>query len=223
MKVYSVDECVVCLSEACGTVVFLPCAHACACASCADEIHTRSLACPLCRVDIARTLTVDTTNTHIDVDHVEDALLQSFLKDCRKEYMEQLKRPLASNAGMKGKGKFARSVNAHVGSELEARIAETKGAERMSVGKKVEFSRSDTECRVMYKVGRKVVEETFEFMTHETLTRTVKEFVGEARITALELATHHPNLYWLVHHHASGDIEGELQSLDCLMRKRARR
>lgn len=48
LKIYDVIECVVCLSEP-SSLVFIPCAHRCVCATCYAGIKKANNCCPLCR------------------------------------------------------------------------------------------------------------------------------------------------------------------------------
>ncbi len=56
-QVFLVQECVICMNAP-PEVVFLPCAHVCACVQCTGELRLRKrmACCPLCRRDIIHTL-----------------------------------------------------------------------------------------------------------------------------------------------------------------------
>ena len=53
IKIFEVNECVVCLSEA-STEIFIPCGHRCTCKECYNHLPTKC--CPLCRRDILHVL-----------------------------------------------------------------------------------------------------------------------------------------------------------------------
>lgn len=52
VKVFDLDECVICLDEK-PTTIFLPCGHQTCCTSCYHEVYTEGYqTCPICRRDI---------------------------------------------------------------------------------------------------------------------------------------------------------------------------
>lgn len=51
MKIYTVTECVICMSEE-TQVIFIPCAHKCVCSACYDILKKSKNDCPLCRQHI---------------------------------------------------------------------------------------------------------------------------------------------------------------------------
>ena len=218
MKVYSCEECVVCLNEPAGKIAFEPCLHACACTKCADDIRNLKLACPICRAEIKECVAV----TH-ETEEIDKEVLEKFVRVDRRDYMIKIKRPLASNAGMCGKGKFAKAVASYVGNEMALRMAENKGTDRLGAGKKALFKVIDETLYITFKTGRRTLKEQCSLVTHDEVHRAIREFVGEDGITALDLATHNPDLYWLLHHHSEGDVEEELGGLGCLKSNRRRK
>ena len=51
IRIFDAGECVICLSSA-STIVFLPCAHRCTCAECADVLRNTKHYCPVCRQEV---------------------------------------------------------------------------------------------------------------------------------------------------------------------------
>ena len=51
IKIYSVDECVVCYCEI-PSIINIPCGHQCTCSECFELIKKDKNKCPLCRKDI---------------------------------------------------------------------------------------------------------------------------------------------------------------------------
>lgn len=51
LKIYTVDECVVCYCEK-PTVIMIPCGHQCTCVECFEIISQDKSKCPLCRKNI---------------------------------------------------------------------------------------------------------------------------------------------------------------------------
>ena len=171
------EECVVCLADV-PSITFVPCNHACSCSSCSEMIKDASMSCPLCRQEITERLQgVTPSSNKMDV--------TEFKEKHREEYVTQLNAyRVRSNAGYKGKGKQARAVASHMGSELEQREMETKGTERL-LAKNVVFVGDD---KVTYKVGRRKVEEHYEYNEHWEIPEDVA--------IVLDVATIYPDMFW---------------------------
>jgi hypothetical protein len=143
---------------------------------------------------------------------------KDFLANDRAAYVAKLRKPVAKNAGFVGKSKFAQQVNASIGSALEQAEAERKGTDRLSAGKKAIVLASDAGLQVVYRVGRKEVSESFSPFLNSDQAR---EAIDEAT-TPLALATSMPDIYWHMHYHYDGDVEGALKTNGLLQNKRRR-
>lgn len=142
--------------------------------------------------------------------------------DCREAYLKQLRGKVAKNAGMLGKSKFARAVNASIGDALKQAACERMGTERMQ--SHTEYVVKDDTLSVIIKMGRKKpVEETYQYLTKEQLGEYLS---GTEQTTALELASHDPHVYFLLRHHYGGDaeaVETGMREIGILQTKRRRR
>jgi hypothetical protein len=229
--VFSSEECVVCLSDK-PTQVFKMCNHCCCCAGCSKKIVGAAMQCPLCRGKIIKSVAINDVVDGLAKGESVPVLadeLKSF-KERRNEYVAELERACAKNAGFVGKSKLARGVAREMGSELEERQKETKGGERCT--SKAEFSVTgnlvdggnvaiDGNLEVKFKVGRKTYTEIVPFMEWESAKNFFVELIAGDNITTLDMATHYPEEYWLWRYHKK-NVEEALQEAGLIQNKRHR-
>lgn len=200
--VFTSTECVVCLEdESTGShpvLVFQPCRHCCCCASCISKITEAALPCPFCRQRIESV----SKDPAMDEQPIEPAIIEDFKENHRDDYRRQFAVPMASNAGFVGKSKLARSVGAAALSELELRRAETAGGERMMNGSKAIMTLTDNNTLVIdYKVGRSKRHETVPYAELDATLADLKEQLAGDFISALDVAIHYHEHYWLLRYH----------------------
>ncbi len=180
-------------------VTFMPCSHRCTCTACSDQVKHAKMDCPLCRQAI-----VSTTDNH--------AILpsQNELDDFgarRDDYIKQLQRSCAKNAGYTGKGKQARAVGRAMGSELEERIKENAGTDRYG-GMNAEFTTNGNGTfTVKYKVQgkRKPIVETYMYQEWEDAKESLVSILEDDRVDIIGIATHYPEYFWLAKYHSEMD------------------
>lgn len=199
--VFGCDECVICL-EAVPGAVFSPCRHRCCCMACAQLVEKAKQTCPLCRSAIQDVLyykdqaAVDITTP------IDPAEIKVFKEERRESYIKNLRAPVTSDAGFKGKSKLARSVAAEVGDEMEQRRKETAGTERVTAKRDtIQFSIQGHDLYVDYKVGRAKRHEEFPLLTLEETRNALLECVAGDRVSLLDVATHYPDYYWVLRYH----------------------
>jgi hypothetical protein len=183
--VFSSDECVICLGES-ATITFIPCMHRCTCKTCADQVKSANLFCPLCRG------TIETMQEHCEAALLPSRKeLDSFDRD---EYKRLLTRSHTKNACFTGKSKQARAVSRHVGNEMEQRQLENAGTDRYG-GKDYTFTVDGDLFTVTYKVKgkRKPLIETYAFI------RSWEEVLEQLPTPEdpMEIATYYPEFFWL--------------------------
>ena len=175
-------DCVICLDKQ-PTKIIDPCRHKCLCDDCSTKVEQAKLECPLCRQPILSIIEDD--NQLIAKVHKED--WENFQRR-KKDYVARF--GAKGNALFKGNSKQARAVKRFATSELEQRYKETKGTEIYTAkGKKTE--EEDGRLKVEYKVGRKTFKEDY------PLGDIPEELEDKED---LELATEHPEVYWLRWH-----------------------
>ena len=220
--VFQSEECVICLDNN-ATEVFEPCNHSCACRDCSREIMAKKMDCPLCRAKINQSMSMDNFIYSSKFVEVEKKELDEF-KIRRDDYISELRRPCAKNAGMTGNSKLARGVSREMGSEMEEREKERKGTDRVTATK-VEFVVLDQSngkiLQATYKVGRKGIVEEYPFMEWPLAKSTFTETISGDTITTLDMATHYPEFYWLWRHHIK-NVEDALVECGLIQNKRQR-
>ena len=184
--VFVETECVICLAEK-STQIFNPCRHMCCCSGCAEQVLQSG--CPMCRA------TIDNTEKHNEevqpvIKKITKEDWERFMTEERDAYVGRM---VKRNAGLVGRGKQARAVAEHMGSELGLRERETKGGERcMSKNKTTE--ERDGILYVTYKVGRRLVKEEYPI------------FEDHREEPTLELAIDRPDIYWISVHNRKKTI-----------------
>jgi hypothetical protein len=132
---------------------------------------------------------------------VAEAEVEEFKKERRAEYRSKFPATLRAGAGFVGKGKLARSVGAAALSELELRQAETRGGERMMNAGKATFARVEDTLVIDYKVGRSKRHESAPYQELVLAMDDLKQQLGGDLISALDVAIHYPEHYWLFRYH----------------------
>lgn len=210
MQIYETEECVICLDDAKPPQrPFAPCGHQCCCTECGEAIMKSKMACPLCRVDI-REFCSPVSDAQPKLVPKEE--VKEFVKTRRGGYLLRLpgfsgRGGVTVKPGFLGKSKLARSVNNAMASELEQRQLETAGTDRMARAKGVEVVENDDDSTLVitYKLGRKAVKEVHPYKTwEETKAELIVGLDSTQLDSVLELATYHPDYYWLVYYHNRG-------------------
>lgn len=223
MEVFIVDECVICL-DVVPNRTFAPCGHMCCCESCAEEIETAKMPCPLCRSNITSVLVYT-----LDQDAVEAApeeVVENFKQNERADYVKRLRPSHARNAAFVGKNKFSKSVSGAIGDELEKRQMETRGTERvMTKPSAVVFETiGDHTLVVKYKIGRKTWEESQALMELDDIRRDFRQTEPEELPTDnVDLATWYPDYYWNIYHLTDRKVSAFMEECGVSKRQRRRR
>ena len=201
--VFLSDECVICLSSS-ATEVFLPCAHACTCQACSDQIKQAKMACPLCRAAITA---FSSAKNEVAVPIVQSEL-DDFANNKREAYVKQLRHAMTSNAGFLGKSKLAKSVGRAACSELEERVLQNQGTDRFG-GMKAQYTVADDKqtFTVTYKVQgkRKPVVETYAFMEWDAAEEALLDVLDGERIPTMDICIYYPEYFWLAKYHKKMD------------------
>ena len=199
---FSSEECVICLDSP-PTQVFHACMHVCTCLKCCGEVQKAKLHCPLCRQGIEYVSVV------LDVAITPSKEELDAFRAYKPEYMGLLKKRCTENAGFVGKSKLARSVAREFGDEMEQRVKESAGGDRC-MGKKFQFNLDADELKVEFKMGRRTIRESYQYV-EDWKTELTEALAGDT-ISALDVAIHYPELYW------AAKYQGRLDELTSIKR-----
>ena len=193
-SIFTSDECVICMDVP-ASIVFRSCAHMCTCNKCAERVKSANLYCPMCRGAIE---SFEEASVVALIPSTKELLA---FEAHKKDYMVLLSRGCTKNAGYVGKGKHARAVSRHIGSELEERYKESAGTERFG-GKSPIFTIDGEKMTISYKIQgkRKPTVEIVDFLSSWDEVKTQLLEIEEEMDT-VGIATHYPQLFWLAKYH----------------------
>jgi hypothetical protein len=201
MEVFTSEECVIC-TETAPELTFDPCHHRCCCGDCYALIEKAHMPCPLCRQGIVSVLSAHADKEDKVVPVAPERLVE-FREQELPAYKERLAAGCTKNAGFTGKSKQARAVAGFMGSELERRVLENRGLERMCVPpKKLTFTREGDELVVSYKVGRKAYVEPVPYLEFDEAKQLLQD-IGARNVEYL--AAFREDCYWILRYHMAGE------------------